>query len=123
MDEVTRTEREPALFVMSVLMAFGALGLAVDVTELTVVPVDPLIVAYALFAVAFLAGAVHHSRVCNHVATAAHAVAVVGWLTGILAQTVAWPELMAFSLGTLGASGVALFVAGLQSVGVIDASV
>ena len=123
MDEVTRTEPEPALFVMSVLMAFGALGLAVNMTGTTFVLVDPLLAAYAFFAVAFLSGAVYHFQGENHVAAAAHAVAVVGWVTGILGQTVGGPELVAFSLGTLGASGVALFFAGLLSLGLVDTPV
>ncbi|MFW5903304.1 MAG: hypothetical protein ACOCS7_01050 [Halolamina sp.] len=119
MDDVTRTEAETPLFAMSVLMGLGALGLATNVAGRTFVVVDPLVAAYAFFAVAFLAGAVHHARHEKHVAAAAHAVAVVGWMTGILGQTVAGPEFVAFSLGTLGASGVALFFAGLQSVGVV----
>jgi hypothetical protein len=119
MNDVTRTEPDVSLFAMSVLMALGALGLATNVAGETFVVVDPLVAAYAFFAVAFTAGAVHHGRQENHVATAAHAVAVVGWITGIVGQTIASPEFMAFSLGTLGASGVALLFAGLQSVGVV----
>lgn len=120
MNDVTRTEPETPLFAMSVLMALGALGLATNVAGGTFVVVNPLVAAYSFFAVAFVAGAVHHARQANHVAAAAHGVAVVGWITGILGRTIAGPEFVAFSLGTLGASGVALFFAGLQSVGVVD---
>jgi hypothetical protein len=119
MNDVTRTEPKTPLFAMSVLMALGALGLATDVAGKTFVVVNPLVAAYSFFAVAFVAGAVHHAGQEHHVAAAAHAVAVVGWITAILGQTVAGPEFMAFSLGTLGASGVALFFAGLQSLGVV----
>jgi hypothetical protein len=107
------------LFAMSVLMGLGSIGLATNVAGESLLVVDPLLFAYAFFAVAFAAGAVHHCRENNHVATAAHFVAVVGWTTGLLGLTIAGPELTAFSLGSLGASGVALFFAGLQTVGLV----
>lgn len=116
MNDVTRTEPDTSLFAMSVLMALGALGLATNMAGETFAMVDPLLAAYAFFAVAFVAGAGYHAQQGNHVATAAHAVAVVGWITGIFGLTVSSPEFVAFSLGTLGASGVALLFAGFQSV-------
>ena len=119
MDDVIRTEPDSSLFAMGVLLAMGALGLATNVAGKTFVVLDPLVAAYAFFAVAFAAGAVYHARREQHVATAAHGVAVVGWVTGIVGQTVAGPAFVAFSLGTLGASGVALFFAGLQSLGLV----
>jgi hypothetical protein len=119
MNDVTRTAPDTSLFAMSVLMALGALGLATNMAGETFALVDPLLAAYAIFAVAFVAGAAYHAQQGNHVAMAAHAVAVVGWMTGMFGLTVSSPEFIAFSLGTLGASGVALLFAGLQSVGLV----
>ncbi|MFT4892096.1 MAG: hypothetical protein ACI9YT_003037 [Halobacteriales archaeon] len=123
MVDVTRREPGTRLFGMGVLVLGGALGVVTGVAGATIVVVDPLVVTYAIFAVGFTAGAAHHARVERHVAAAAHGVAVVGWTTGIVGQTIADPAVVAFSLGTLGASGLALFFAGLQSVGLLDGSV
>jgi len=123
MIDVTRREPGTTLFAMGVLVLVGALSVMTGVAGATYVVADPLVVAYSLFAVGFTAGAVHHARVDRHVAAAAHGVAVVGWTTGIVGHAIADPAFVAFSLGTLGASGVALFFAGLQGVGLLDGPV